>query len=142
MLDPVSLASDPFDANSAARQADLIVDAVYGIGFHGRLPDAVRALFRVLNTLPVPKVAVDVPSGLNCDTGEADEDTLSADITVTFSALKPGLFSGAQTALCGRVEVVSIGIDQALLDQFSSEQTLIDEGMVRGCFLSPGGGQP
>ena len=134
VLDPVSLASDPFDANSAARQADLIVDAVYGIGFHGRLPDAVRALFRVLNTLPVPKVAVDVPSGLNCDTGEADEDTLSADITVTFSALKPGLFSGAQTALCGQVEVVSIGIDQALLDQFSSEQTLIDEGMVRGCF--------
>ncbi len=134
LLDPISLEKDPFDANSAAREADLIVDAVYGIGFHGRLPDGVRALFRVLNGLPAPKVAVDIPSGLYCDTGEADEDTLAADVTVTFSALKPGLLSGKQAALCGRVEVVSIGIDEALLDQFTSEQTLIDEGMVRACF--------
>ncbi|MEA3407849.1 MAG: NAD(P)H-hydrate dehydratase [Chloroflexota bacterium] len=56
-------------------------------------------------------VAVDTPSGLDCDTGEVDEHTLQADLTVTFAAPKPGLFLFPGAARVGKLLVVDIGID-------------------------------
>ncbi|MHB8329390.1 MAG: NAD(P)H-hydrate dehydratase [Acidimicrobiales bacterium] len=83
---------------------DLVVDAAYGTGFRGayRAP-AVPA--------GVPVLAVDIPSGVDGDTGEACGEPLRADVTVTFAALKPGLLQGAGPLLAGRVEVVDIGLD-------------------------------
>ncbi|HLX87489.1 MAG TPA: NAD(P)H-hydrate dehydratase [Acidimicrobiales bacterium] len=83
---------------------DLVVDAAYGTGFRGeyRAP-AVPAGVRVL--------AVDIPSGVDGDTGAASGEPLRADVTVTFAALKPGLLQGDGALLCGRVEVVDIGLD-------------------------------
>lgn len=56
------------------REAELLVDAVYGIGFHGRLPDALRPVFRLANQSAAPIVALDVPSGFSADSGVYDED--------------------------------------------------------------------
>jgi NAD(P)H-hydrate epimerase len=83
---------------------DLVVDAAYGTGFRGtyRAP-SVPAGVRVL--------AVDIPSGVDGDTGEACGEPLRADVTVTFAALKPGLLQGDGPLLAGRVEVVDIGLD-------------------------------
>lgn len=83
---------------------DLVVDAAYGTGFKGtyRAP-SVPAGVRVL--------AVDIPSGVDGDTGEACGEPLRADVTVTFAALKPGLLQGDGPLLAGRVEVVDIGLD-------------------------------
>jgi NAD(P)H-hydrate epimerase len=83
---------------------DLVIDAAYGTGFRGtyRAP-AVYPGVRVL--------AADIPSGVNGDTGEACDETLRADLTVTFAALKPGLLQGDGPLLAGRVEVADIGLD-------------------------------
>lgn len=83
---------------------DLVIDAAYGTGFHGtyRAP-AVPADVAVL--------AVDIPSGVDGDTGEACGAPLRADLTVTFAALKPGLLQGDGPLLAGRVEVADIGLD-------------------------------
>jgi len=83
---------------------DLVIDAAFGTGFRGqyRAP-AVPA--------GVPVLAVDIPSGVDGDTGEACGEPLRADLTVTFAALKPGLLLGDGPLLAGRVEVVDIGLD-------------------------------
>lgn len=121
-------------AASAVREAQLVVDAVYGIGFHGDLPDYMRPLFRQVNAAEVITIGIDVPSGMDCDTGLCDPDTLAADRTITFTAMKPGLLSAKSSAVCGAVEVVGIGIDERLIDQFTSDQSIIDWDMVAHCF--------
>jgi hydroxyethylthiazole kinase-like uncharacterized protein yjeF len=84
--------------------ADLVIDAAYGTGFRGtyRAP-AVPA--------GVPVLAVDIPSGVDGDTGEACGEPLRADVTVTFAALKTGLVQGDGALLSGQVVVADIGLD-------------------------------
>ncbi len=130
----VGLDTEPYIAASSVKQAALIVDAVYGIGFHGRLPDPLRSLFRVANASPAPIVAIDIPSGLNGDTGQADEDTLRAALTVTFTATKTGLAAAGAAPFTGEVLVADIGIDPALLAPYGPDRTVIDWDMVRPCF--------
>lgn len=129
-----SAETEPYVAASAVTQAELLVDAVYGIGFHGKLPDEMRHLFRLANASQAPLIAVDVPSGLDCDTGEWDADALRAERTVTFTAMKPALLLPQTAALCGKVEVLSIGIEPELIMQYAAQQTIVDETMVRRCF--------
>jgi len=87
----------------ADADADAVVDAAYGTGFHGeyvapRVPE--RAVV----------VACDVPSGVDADSGAAGPLSCVADVTVTFAALKPGLLQGEGRRRAGRVEVADIGV--------------------------------
>ncbi|MGH9069163.1 MAG: NAD(P)H-hydrate dehydratase, partial [Acidimicrobiales bacterium] len=88
----------------AVPACDLVVDAAYGTGFRGdyRAP-----------TVPAGAVvvAVDIPSGVDGDTGQASEEAVRADHTVTFAALKPGLLLGEGPERSGTVEVADIGLD-------------------------------
>ena len=126
--------TEPFLAAEAVRSAGMLIDAVFGIGFHGALPDYMRHLFRLACGTAAPVVAVDIPSGLNADTGEADADVLPATLTVTFSALKPALIAAACAPQYGRVEVVSIGIDEELIDRYSHGQITVSYSMVQSHF--------
>jgi NAD(P)H-hydrate epimerase len=85
------------------RRCDLVVDAAFGTGFRGS--------WEPPTVLDVPVLAVDVPSGLDCDTGEPRGTVLPAERTVTFAALKPGHLFGSGPSLCGEVELVDIGLD-------------------------------
>jgi hydroxyethylthiazole kinase-like uncharacterized protein yjeF len=97
-------AADAPDRIARDGDVDLVIDAAYGTGFRGtyRAPSVPAG---------VPVLAVDVPSGVDGDTGEACGEPLRADVTVTFAALKPGLLQGDGPLLAGRVEVVDIGLD-------------------------------
>ncbi len=129
-----NLETEPFLAAEAVRSAGMIIDAVFGIGFHGALPDYMRHLLRLARGVTAPVVAVDIPSGMDADSGAADSDTLPATITVTFSALKPALIAAAAAPLYGRVEVVSIGIDEELIDRYSHGQITVSHSMVQSHF--------
>ena len=91
---------------------DLVIDGAYGTGFRGSY-DAPR--------VPVEAVvlSIDIPSGVDADSGEAPGDAVQADRTVTFAALKPGLLQSDGAVCSGLVEVTDIGIGvptpQALL---------------------------
>ena len=92
---------------------DLIIDGAYGTGFRGSY-DAPRVPMNAV------VLAIDIPSGVDADSGEAPGDAVQADRTVTFAALKPGLVQGDGAVCSGLVEVADIGIDfpttpQALL---------------------------
>ena len=83
--------------------ADLVIDAAYGTGFHGRWspPD-------VGDT---PVLAVDIPSGVDAVTGDIAGEVLAATHTVTFAALKPGLLTPPGSALAGELELADIGLE-------------------------------
>ena len=87
----------------------LIIDAIFGTGFGGALPDTVAHLCRQINNADGVKIALDLPSGLNSDTGDADADTFRADLTYAFAARKPAHVLAP--AWCGEIVCLDIGID-------------------------------
>ena len=90
--------------------ADLVVDGILGIGGRGGLRAAAADVVRRLPD-DAPVVAVDVPSGVDASTGEVEGDAVTADVTVTFGALKTGLLVDPGAAHSGVVELVDIGLD-------------------------------
>lgn len=94
------------------KNADLVLDGVYGTGFHGALRPAGLAAARWMNEAPGRVLALDLPSGLEADSGIAAEGAVQAELTVTFHAAKPCHRLAA--AQCGRVEVADIGITAVL----------------------------
>ena len=135
------------------QECDGLVDALLGTGVTGPLRDSLRELLScvgqrldarvappdraALTPRPVRDVppggnrplvvAVDVPSGLNCDTGEVDDATLSADVTVTFAFPKRGQFLFPGAARIGELLVADIGIDPSLADGIDIEVATPEE---------------
>jgi NAD(P)H-hydrate epimerase len=97
--------------------APLIVDALFGTGLDRPLRDPWARAVRLMDAAPAPVLAVDVPSGLDADTGAVLGACARAASTVTFVAPKPGLRRGEGPRLCGRVTVAEIGIPRALVSQ-------------------------
>ncbi len=114
------------------RHAGLLIDAVFGIGFHGDVPEEWHRLFDLANARTCPLVALDVPSGLNADTGERAPHGLNADLTITFAAGKPA-FDGANMS-SGEVVVVDIGITDAVLVQVSRRAQTVTINMIKPHF--------
>ncbi|MFD3550355.1 NAD(P)H-hydrate dehydratase [Streptomyces sp. NPDC058655] len=91
-------------------RADLVVDGLLGIGGRGGLrPDAAALAERLPPGVPV--VAVDLPSGVDADTGEVAGAAVRADVTVAFGAHKPGLLIDPGASLAGAVHLVDIGLE-------------------------------
>jgi hydroxyethylthiazole kinase-like uncharacterized protein yjeF len=95
------------------RGTDLVVDGLLGIGGRGGLRGAAAELADTAAELGVPTVAVDVPSGVDADTGSAGDGAgtaVHADVTVTFGAIKPGTVLGRGAELAGELRLVDIGL--------------------------------
>ena len=108
---------DPNDNDVAGRvktlaaDADMIVDSLFGTGLKGRVDDGYIGLIEGINARNRPILAVDIPSGLDCDSGRPLGAAIRAKWTVTFVAVKKG-FTSAETVSCytGEIFVASIGI--------------------------------
>lgn len=103
----------PLTYNSIVNcQSCLIIDAIFGIGLSRNIPEDLSCIFKYINNDSNNViVAVDIPSGINCDTGQIMGCAIHADVTITFSVLKIGhiLFPGCDYS--GKVHVVDIGIN-------------------------------
>jgi len=95
-----------------AAGCNMVVDALFGTGLSGQLSDGYKELLEGINRLKCPILAVDIPSGLDCDSGEPLGAAVRATYTVTFVAVKKG-FTVAQSAKAytGEVFVASIGAE-------------------------------
>ncbi|MEA2694202.1 MAG: ADP-dependent NAD(P)H-hydrate dehydratase / NAD(P)H-hydrate epimerase, partial [Acidobacteriota bacterium] len=117
---------DLADAVAAAREADLIVDALYGTGLARPLSGPLVTLIQDLNELPVPRVAVDIPSGLHGSRAEIFGPHIEADLTVTFAAFKIAhIFPPAADAM-GDLVVADLGIPPSLVEQAEGGLHLLD----------------
>lgn len=104
---------------AAVAEADLIVDAVYGIGGRATLPPDLAAALAIVNERAadprVTLIALDIPTGVSADSGEAADAAFRADLTVTLGRPKVGLYAPAGMGAAGRVVVEPIGLDEGEL---------------------------
>lgn len=117
---PIGELRDVGDLAALAGKLDgvaVVVDALFGTGLGRPLRSPWVEVVRALNDTDLPVVAVDVPSGLDGDTGEVHGAAVEAAATVTFVAPKPGFFRGAGPAHVGRLLVAEIGIPKAWVDE-------------------------
>ena len=94
---------------------DVIIDALFGTGLGRPLTGVVAAVAKRVNTAAAYKVAVDIPSGIDSDSGAVQGTAVAADLTVTFFAKKPGHVLYPGRAYCGEVRVADIGIEDNVL---------------------------
>jgi len=113
---PLVTEEDLASAVDEMQHCQVIVDGLLGTGFTGQVRPPFDAIIREINGLTGPKVvAVDVPSGLDCDTGEPGNATIRADVTVTFVAPKVGFTQPGAADYVGRIVVVDIGAPRELI---------------------------
>lgn len=113
----VSYVSENDTCKNIIENAEIIIDAIYGIGFKGELTSQMALLAQIYNNnKSAVKIAVDLPSGIVCDSGEILNDCFNADYTVTFTSLKPLHVLYPSMDLCGEVSVVNVGIPKEILD--------------------------
>lgn len=103
----------------------VIVDGLLGTGLKGEVREPYATAIKVINGLHRPVVAIDVPSGLDSDTGETHGVCVRADTTVTMGLPKVGLLKSAATDFVGRVEVADIGFSQQLIDEIETDVELL-----------------
>ncbi len=93
-------------------KAEIIVDAVFGTGFSGSLDPDLSRLAKTVNAAKAETVAIDVPSGANCDSATIEGSVFKADITIAISAYKPIHIMKPCSSACGKVLVADIGITE------------------------------
>lgn len=162
---PISLAAEDDDGRrlaQMARDSDAIVDAILGTGLRLPLrPEAARLLKIVQENLPARRssgaartavsavaangrvrealpyvLALDCPSGIDCDTGAADPHTLTAAATVTFIAAKPGQFTFPAAGYVGELSIADLGIPPELPALRQIRDIVVDRRYARS--LLPG----
>lgn len=110
------------DVDSADRlaetlsRAEWIVDALFGVGLAGAPRPPLDGVIRAMNAAGGKKLAIDIPSGLDCDSGEPRDPTFRADHTCTFVEEKIGFRAAAAAPWLGRVHVLSIGAPRKLVE--------------------------
>lgn len=104
----------PF-APEVLTEADLVIDAILGIGLTRPVTGAILRAIETVNGARVPVVAVDIPSGLDATTGLPLGAAVRADLTITFVGRKLGLYLGEGRAYAGRVEFADLGIPRAVV---------------------------
>jgi len=102
------------DLARALRDADLVIDAIFGVGLTRAPEGPAAAAIQAVNDSDAPILAVDVPSGIDADTGAIPGLAVEADATVTFGGQKPGLLFMPGAAYAGHVEVADIGLPPGL----------------------------
>jgi NAD(P)H-hydrate epimerase len=95
----------------------LLVDSLLGTGVRGHLAEPFLSLITAMNRSPATKLAVDVPSGMDCNSGEACGAVIYAQHTVTFVAAKPGFLTARGRQSCGQLHVKHIGVPAAWIAQ-------------------------
>ena len=110
------------------QNAQLVVDCVFGTGFHGALPEHAARIFKTVNERPV-RISVDVPSGMNSDTGEADPNCFKPTQTYVLAAFKKGFLTPKAMELLGEFETLDIGISD---ECFGAYEAVFNDSSMRG----------
>jgi len=109
------------DAASSITPDEIVVDALLGTGYSGEVRSPMAELIHAINAARKRAVvAVDLPSGLDCDSGIPGWTTIRADLTITFVAQKLGFDSPEAVPYLGRIEVADIGAPRELIAEIAA----------------------
>jgi len=110
---------------------DLIIDALLGTGFQGEVRGLYAKVVEFINGFDVPVIAVDIPSGVEADSGKAATYAVMADATMTFGLMKRGLLLSPGREHAGHVTVVEIGIPPKVIAARHISLSLVEESNIR-----------
>ena len=110
--------------------ADCLVDALLGTGFKGELRPAMKRLIEAVNTANKPVLAIDLPSGVDADTGQVLTTAVQATRTVTLGLPKPGVLLYPGAGFTGELLVADIGLPHCLLTDENLKQNVITAGYI------------
>lgn len=114
----------------AMKFADAVIDGILGTGFSGELRKNVLRLIELVNASGKRVLSIDLPSGVDADTGAVTSVAIQAAATLTLGLPKPGHFFCPGAECTGKLLVDDIGIPTALLDDEAIHQTLLDEALA------------
>ncbi|MFK8031137.1 MAG: NAD(P)H-hydrate dehydratase [Gammaproteobacteria bacterium] len=123
---------DTFDEAMASR-CDVIVDALLGTGLNREVSGAHLRAIHWMNQGLSPVLSLDVPSGLNSDTGLAQPVAVRASFTPTFIALKIGLYTGRASTYCGDIKIYDLDIPSSVATRFEPVARILVQEDVRTC---------
>ena len=118
-------------------QASIILDGILGTGFKLPLREDIAGLLNHIKTILCEKlqkthiIAVDCPSGIDCDSGQASEACLKAECTVCMAAVKSGLMTYSAASLCGDFVVVDIGLPAGLPTWEAARDRISDDDLLK-----------
>lgn len=110
---------------------DVIVDAIFGTGFHGNIPESIKQWIEKINQHPATVYSIDVPSGILADTGECLEVAVVATETFTIHAGKVGLYVYPGSACAGKVTIIDLWVPPCLLEETESKYERMDLQMMK-----------
>lgn len=96
---------------SLCNESELIIDALLGIGLQGPVHGIIASAIQKINTSGLPIVSLDIPSGLNADTGEVENFCVKANTTLTFIARKSGMYTADGPDYCGDIYCCSLALE-------------------------------
>jgi len=114
------------------KKSDVVIDAIFGTGFGGDLLPLFEIVINYINDYKKFTISVDIPSGVNGDTGSVLSTAIYADITVTFCNYKPGNILMPGKEYCGKVYVADIGMPSKLFETAAEKR--ISEKKFYQCF--------
>ncbi|MCR4925174.1 MAG: NAD(P)H-hydrate dehydratase [Clostridiales bacterium] len=115
-------------------KSNVLVDCVFGIGFRGTPTEEMSKLFVAMSSNKGYKVAIDVPSGVNCDTGEVEGEAVMVNETIAISTLKPAHVLVPASLYCGNTAVVRIGIPEEIIKSIDSKLCCADKNEISSNF--------
>ncbi len=114
---------------NAIKTSDCIIDAVFGTGFHGEMPEFLRPLAKtVREAVEAQKIAVDVPLGINADDGSVSDFAISVGATIELSFVKPGIISYPARSYVGKIIYDDLGLPSEKIEaKFPFKYFAVDE---------------
>ncbi len=117
---------------AALERMELIVDALFGTGLEREVQDPWRAAIDAMNAADAWRVAVDIPSGLHADAGSVLGTAVRAELTVSFIALKTGLFTGAARDHCGEIVLADLEVPVKVFEAMAPSASRITPASLQG----------
>lgn len=108
------------------KNTDVIIDAILGSGFSGELKEPILSIIKKINSYSNKKVAIDVPTGLNSDSGYGSL-VFNADMTITLGEFKKGLFISKGYESCGEIFLEEIGVGRDYFDKIITSAYLVEQ---------------
>lgn len=110
---------------------DVVVDAVFGTGLSRVVEEPYRSVLVAINESRLPVLAIDLPSGLHADTGQALGVSIKAALTATFIGLKQGLFTGAGPEYAGKIVFSDLEVPGSIYETVRASSELVDGGLLK-----------
>lgn len=129
-LPVLSFEDEPELVGGAVVDVDIVIDAVFGSGFHGEIDARRRQITSMINSAIAAVFSLDIPSGINCDTGEAAQEAVNADFTIAFDSYKPAHLLPKYLPQLGKTTLASIGIDPLSYSDLEQNHFVADDSFV------------